>query len=166
MKALLIILTIILVITPFIPWGYTIFQGIDFNANCGDYLRLAADANDVNVAEKHLSKAIEYIEANDLDNGYTKIIFYYPKNDFGLWYENLKSAQTQLREMQETEYTELEESNMLMKLRETILDDNMLTIPFGVSIKHNFGLIYWLNCLIWLPCWVLAIVCGVFASEC
>lgn len=166
-KAVLIILAIILFLTPVVPWTYSIVKGIQFDANCGDYLRLAADANDIEVAEKHLTKAITYMEENDLTSGYTKIFVYKPVNDFGLWYENLKTAQTQLQEMKASEYTELEESNMLMKLRETLLtEEGCLTHPDGVSMKNNFTLMFWLNTFLWLPCWGLGIFLWIFFMVC
>lgn len=152
-KAILIILAIVLFIVPCIPWTVSIVKGIQFDANCGDYLRLAADANSIDMAERHLSTAISYLESNNLTNGYTKIFVYYPKNDLGLWYENLKTAQAQLQEMQGSEYTELDQSNMLMKLRETILnEDGGLTHPEGISLVPNYTLMFWLNMLLWLPC--------------
>ena len=158
-KVFCILLAIVIGIGGYVPWVYSIVKGIQFDANCGDYLKLAADANSIDIAEKHLSTAIKYLEENDMTSGYTKIINYYPKNDFGLWYENLKTAQTQLQETQSREYTELEESNVLMKLRETLLDgDGYLTHPEGVSMKHNYTLMFWLNMLLWLPCLVAVII--------
>lgn len=157
-KAVLIILAIVLAIVPCVTWGYSIVKDMQFDASCGDYLKLAADANSIDVAEKHLSTAVSYLEANDLTSGYTKIFIYYPTNDIGLWYENLKTAQAQIQEMQANGYTELEQSNMLMKLRETILDDDgTLTHPEGISIAANYTLMFWLNILLWLPCWGLSL---------
>lgn len=165
-KVFLIFMAIIFAIMPFIVWGHTIISSIQFDANCGDYLKLAADANDIAIAEKHLTAGITYLENNNLTSGHTKIIVYKPKNDIGMWYENLKTAQVQLQEMQTTEYTELEESNMLMKLRETILNnDGMLTHPDGISIANNYTLLFWLNCLLWLPCWFITIMCVLFCDD-
>ena len=165
-KTVLIIVAIILAIVPFITWTISIVKDVQFSANCGEYLKLAADANSVDVAEKHLSTAVSYLETHNLTSGYTKIFIYRPTNDIGLWYENLKTALTQIREMQETGYTELEQSNMLMKLRETILDDGgSLTHPAGISMAANYTLMFWLNMLLWLPCWGLAIVVGYTADE-
>lgn len=158
-KVFCIILAIVISIGGVVPWVYTIVKSIQFDVACGDYLRLAADANSIDIAEKHLSTAIDYMEKNDMTSGYTKIFVYHPKNDFSLWYENLKTAQTQLLENINTDYTELEESNVLMKLRETLLDgEGYLTHPFGVSIKHNFTLWFWLNNILWLPCFIAAII--------
>lgn len=157
-KVLLIILAVICIVAPFIGYVDTITKAIQFNANCGDYLKMAADANNIDIAESRLSQGIEYLEKHDLTHGYTKIFVYSPKNDIGLWYENLKSAQKQLQDIKNTEITELEESNMLMKLRETLLTDNgSLTHPVGISIADNFAFIFWFNCLSWLL-WFLAVI--------
>ena len=166
MKVFVIILAIIIFCASIIPWVYSITKSLQFSANCGDYLKLAADANDINMAEKHLSTAITYLEEHDLTSGYTKVFRYYPSNDIGLWYENLKTAQEQLRQMQAEGYTELEQSNMLMKLRETICnDDGSLTHPMGISFAHNFSLMFWLNMLLWLPCWFIGGFLFWFAVE-
>lgn len=159
-KALFIILAIICFASPFFSWIPSIVNSIQFSANCGDYLELSADANNIEIAEKQLTKAIDYLEANDLTSGYTKIFVYYPKNDIGMWYDNLKSTQTQLRDvLEKKEITELEESNMLMKLRETILDDDgCLTHPTGISLHPNYTVMFWLNVTLWLL-WILG---GVF----
>ena len=98
-KVFLIILAIFFFIGGTIPWIYYLVKGIQFAANCGDYLKLAADANNIDIAETRLSTAIEYLEKNNLTSGYTKIFVYYPKNDIGMWYKNLKIAQTQLQEI-------------------------------------------------------------------
>ena len=165
-KAFLIILILCLVVAPCIPWTYSIVQSIQFNASCGNYLELAADANSIDVAEKHLSTAIEYLEENDITSGYTKIFVYYPKNDIGIWYENLKTAQNQLQSMQANGYDELEQSNMLMKLRETVLDeDGSLTHPQGISMPHIYTLMFWLNMLLWLPCWGIGMFIGFYEFD-
>ena len=161
-KFLLVLLAIIIFILPIGNYAYTIIQGIKFDTQCGNYLKLSADANSLEMAEKHLSKAINYLEKNNLTSGYNKVFFYYPKNDIGLWYENLKSAQLQLQEVIKREnYTELDESNMLMKLRETILDSGengqYLTLPLGISLMEHFNLIWWLNWLMWIF-WIIFII--------
>ena len=150
-KILLVLLALIIFLLPIGSFTYTIIQGIKFDAQCGDYLKLSADANNLEIAEKHLSKAIDYLERENLTSGYNKVFFYYPKNDIGLWYENLKSTQLQLQEtIKKSNYTELEESNMLMKLRETIIDGQHLTLPMGIPITEHFNVIWWLNSLMWL----------------
>lgn len=165
-KILYVIIAIICFIIPFFSWIPSIINGIQFSANCGNYLELSADANSIEIAEKQLTKAVDYLEAHNLTSGYTKIFVYYPKNDIGMWYDNLKSAQTQLRDMlEQEEITEFEESNMLMKLRETILNnDGCLTIPLGVSLHPNFTIMFWLNVTLWIL-WLLGGWFCLLASE-
>ena len=166
MKTLFIILCIVAILVPFIVWGTSIVKAIQFDANCIGYLRLSADANSVKLAEKHLSTAITYLEEHDLTHGNTKIIIYRPECDIGYWYENLKSAQTQLQELDAREdLTELEESNALMKLRETILNSGgWVTYPTHLVFYPSHVSWFWVNCLIWLL-WILAFIFGWCASE-
>lgn len=62
MKAFLIVLCIILIIVPILVYGAAIVKTIQFEANCTSYLKMAADANDVKIANKHLTSAIEFLE--------------------------------------------------------------------------------------------------------
>lgn len=165
-KVIFIVTAIIMFIVPFPSWIYSIVKWIKFDAKCGNYLQLSADANSIEIAEKHLTKAIEYLEKNNITSGYTKIFVYKPKNDIGLWYANLKSAQKQLQDIiKKGDCSELEESNMLMKLRETLLnEDDYPTLPLGISNHHNYTLIFWLNCTLWLS-WVLSLTFIILAIE-
>ena len=166
MKKLLIILCVICTIIPLIVYGVGIVKTVKFNANCISYFQLAADANSVALAEKHLTSGINYLEQNNLTSGYTKIFVYKPTNDIGLWYENLKSAQLQLQELNEKEeLTELEESNSLMKLRETLLDNQgTVTHPEGIMFHPSYASYFWTAVFIWML-WILAFAFGVVAYE-
>lgn len=130
-------------------YGTAIIKTINMNAECIGYLEMAADANNVELAEKHLSKAIEYLEENNLKYGSTGIFFHTPGNNIEFWYENLKSAQTQLQEFESE--NELEESNILMKLRETLLDEaGNVTHPNMISFYPNHAFWFWFLILGWL----------------
>lgn len=121
-RFIIFILTFIVAI---VVYGRAIINSSTFDVNCIDYFKLAANANSVELAEKYLSSGIEYLEKEGLTQGNTNFIFKYPTNDINIWYENLKSAQTQLQELKEQEdLTELEETNSLMKLRETLMDED------------------------------------------
>ena len=165
-KTILIIVSIILFAIPFPSWIYSIVKGVRFDANCGNYLELAGDANSIELAEKHLSKAITYLEENKMTSGDTRVVIYYPKNDVGLWYENLKTAQLQLQEMiRQGNASDLEKSNMLMKLRETLLNEGgSLIIPYGVSRLENFQVTFWLNITLWLV-WIPASITTYYACQ-
>lgn len=164
-KAFVIILAVICLVTPFVVYGNAIYKSIVFDVNCADYLKLAADANNLDIAEKHLTTAITYLESKGLTSGDTRLWVYSPKNDIGLWYENLRAAQAQLREKVEEGYTELEQSNLLMKLRETLLDENgSVTSPLFISFVPNHSETFWTLVFVWL----LWVACGVlfcWASE-
>ena len=158
MKKFFVILMVIMCLAPFPNYIYSLAKAVQFGANCGDYLKLSADANSVFLAEKHLTTAINYLEENNITSGSAKYFVSYPKNDISLWYENLKTAQSQLQEMIEMgEYTELEQSNMLMKLRETLLEDSgCVTIPLAISLHPHGTLLVWLNSTMWIF-WIVAL---------
>ena len=165
MKAVWIVLCIICIIIPIIVYGSGIVKCIQFDVNCIDYLKLAADANSTELAEKHLTTAITFLEKNYLTSGHTGIIIKSPQNDIGIWYENLKSAQTNLHFLNEKEeLTDLEESNALMKLRETLLDEESITRPQHLPFYPAHVSWVWSMALIWLL-WIVAIFFGIAASE-
>lgn len=166
MKQFFIILCVICTIIPIIVYGAAIVKTVQMDANCISYFTMAADANSVKLAEKHLTTGIKYLEENNLTEGNTKILIYKPTTDLGLWYENLKSAQTQLKELSANEdLTELEESNALMKLRETLLNsDGYVTYPSMISFYPSHIGWYWTLLLIWLL-WIAAFACGFAAYD-
>lgn len=165
MKAFFTILCIVCILIPIIVYGVAIVKAVQFNVNCISYLEMAADANSVQLAHKHLTTAINYLEANNLTSGNTKIFVYKPTCDIGFWYENLKSAQAQLEELsQKEELTDLEESNALMKLRETLLDEDSVTHPGCISLYPAHVGWCWAMFLIWLL-WILAILFGIAAAD-
>jgi len=131
-----------------IGWSSTlIVRGIQFDRGAEGYLKRAADANTVELAETQLRIAIDYIEAKELTSGYTSIIYRTPDEDVGFWYTNLKTSLEELRALDSTS-TVLERSNMLMKLRETLMDDGekgaSITTPPGISLfPMNTGLAVW-----------------------
>lgn len=118
----------------FLIWGgMRIYQGIIFDINCGDRLKRAADANTVQIAKEELKASIAYMEKSGLILGYTSILYKTPDEDIGFWYRNIKSSYEELKNLPEST-TSLEKSNVLIKLRETLLDNNGVTFPRGISI--------------------------------
>ena len=112
-------------------WTILIVKVVKFDVSCGGYLKRAANANSIGLAKKQLGTALSYIETNNLTCGYTSILYKSPDEDLGFWYTNLKQAYSSLDDTRQ--YTQLEESNVLMKLRETICDGQNITIPQGIS---------------------------------
>lgn len=145
-----IIITLLVVgslVTPTI----SLIKSIQFMQNCSGYLKQAADANSVELAVERLNKAIDYIEAHNLTEGYTSILWKTEDENIGFWYQNLKVCQAELSDAADA--TQLEKTNVLMKVRESLTDDGgddgiTLTMPAGISrYPHNarYAILNWLS---------------------
>ena len=126
--------------------GMAVANVIQFNIDCKWHLKLAADANSIELAKRELKTAIDYAEANGLTNGYTSVWFKVPTDNLEFWFSNLQSAYNELCELPE-DVTPLEKANVLMKLRETLTDDGQngtsVTIPDSISLyPHNKAYAY------------------------
>lgn len=145
---------IILTITLFIAMTIVVIivvKNITLKQNCTGYLKRAADANTVEFAKEQLEKAISYLEAKNLTSGYTSVLWKTPDEDIEFWYKNLKASQTELSKVDSTT-SSLEKTNMLMKLRETLIDvgdeGDELTVPKGLSRYPNnllWGILLWFS---------------------
>lgn len=159
-------ISVVIGISMFFGWaGYRTVAVINFNRHCEGFLKNAADANSIEQAEERLAIAVKYIQDHNLDDdGHTSILWNTPDADVGFWANNLNDALVELQELS-PESTPLEKSNLLMKLRETILDDGgsgvSVTSPEGIEIyPNNVG-------LCWLSVLSLVGICGgaVMASR-
>jgi len=139
--------------------GVRIYKGIQFDHQCEAYLKRAADANTVEIAKDNLAKAIEYAEENNLTKGIVSVFFHNPANDIGFWYDNMKACYAELDNLSE-DATSLEKTNMLMKLRESLVDtgeSTSVTVPEGITVYPN-NVIYfiwgWLSFIVALFLWI------------
>ena len=102
-----------------------------------DYLKRAADSNTVELAVDNLKVALNYIEANNMTSGHTSVLYNSPDEDVAFWYDNIKQSYEELTALDENT-TNLEKTNLLMKLRETLLDNGekgeSLTLPQAISV--------------------------------
>ena len=137
-------------IASLIIFGMVCFKSIVFNINCGDYLKRAADSNTVELAVDNLKVALNYIEANNMTSGYTSVLYNSPDEDVAFWYANIKQSYEELTALDENT-TNLEKTNLLMKLRETLLDNKekgeSLTLPKAISVFPNntmWAILKWL----------------------
>ena len=117
-----------------------ISMNIEFNQQCGGYLKQAADANTVELALERIDLAVKYIEEKGYTSGYTSVVWKTEDENIGYWYKNLKACQKELKDVQGG--TQLEKSNVLMKVRESLTDNGKdgieLTIPDGLyKYPHN-----------------------------
>lgn len=141
-------------------WGILrIYNAITFDQKCESYLKIAADANSIKLAEQRLAIAVEYCEENHLTSGYTSIFYKTEDDNIEAWYSNLKSSLVDLRSTPE-DADQLLISNVLMKLRETLLDNDesgtKVTIPNGISIYPDNRLYFW-----WI---IVSIIAGILAG--
>lgn len=140
----------LILVIPFLIWG-----GVRWRAeyvltrDCTGHLKLAADANSLKLARQELQTAITYLEQNNYTKGSTAIIFNNPSKDVGFFYNNLVSTRDTVDvELKRTNISELEISNVLMKLRETVLDHgekgDQVTQPPGLAVfPNNLGMAVW-----------------------
>ncbi|MDO8521107.1 MAG: hypothetical protein Q7S52_03250 [bacterium] len=131
----------------FLAWlGLCIVNGFIYEREVGGHLKRAADANTLQLAEQELVVAVNYLEKHQLTHGYTSIFFTTPDEDVGFWYTNLSASLSELKKLS-TDTTRLEQSNTLIKLRETLLDqqqgDTSVTAPSGISRYPHNTLFFW-----------------------
>jgi len=129
------ILGILLIIVSFAIFGVRISKKIQFKQNVSGYLKRAADANTVELANNELTKVIAYLETNNITSGYTSIFWQTPDEDIEFWYKNLKASQRELQNLKSE--SALEKTNVLIKLRETLLDTGertRVTVPKGLAV--------------------------------
>lgn len=130
-----------------------IVKSVQFEQECGGYLKRAADANTIGIAESELSKTVDYLESNNLITGYTSVFYKTPDEDIEFWYSNLKESLIELRSVDENA-SNLEKANVLMKLRETLIDDgnnnSSITMPQAIHLYPNNGIWLFLTNLSWI----------------
>ena len=106
------------------------------NQVCVGHLKRAANANTVAMAIPEMEEALAYIETRGWTEGYTSLIIKTPDEDLGFWYQNLKSSLEELKTVTDTT-SSLTTSNMLMKLKETLVDHGGES---GTDVTHPSGL--------------------------
>jgi hypothetical protein len=136
-----------LLTVPFLLWIiFRTVAAVSFSIDCGGHIKRAADANTVELAVQEMTTVVNYCEDHKLTSGIVSIFLKQPKNDVGFWYSNLKSSQKELQKL-DTNTSQLEKTNVLMKLRETLVDHGesvTITAPEGITIyPHNVAYFMW-----------------------
>ena len=137
----------VLLFLPFVLWACArVYNGITFDIDCTDRLKRAADANTIELAKMELQHVVQSLERRGLTTGYTSVLYQTPSEDIGFWYTNLKASLGVLESVR-PDAPLLERSNLLIKLRETLLDEGQeakVTEPRGISIyPHNVLYAVW-----------------------
>jgi hypothetical protein len=136
---------VVIALLLFLAWGgIRAYSTITFDREVEGYLKRAADSNTVELAAQNLETALAGAEARGLTAGYTSVIYNTPDEDVEFWYTNLSQSLAEIRQLS-PDATPLERSNLLMKLRETIMDNTdsgtSVTAPEGISVYPNNGLL-------------------------
>lgn len=127
-----------------IPWvvivAIFLYTDIDFDRSIGGRLKRAADANSITIAQKELNAALTEIESRKMTSGSTHVLYWTPETDVEFWYENIKSSRDDLSKINLEKSSLMEQTNVLMKLRETLLDEDesvSVTCPNGIARFPN-----------------------------
>ncbi|MCA5006478.1 hypothetical protein [Sphingobacterium bovistauri] len=129
-------LSIILVILCLAVVGYRIYLSKNLEMNMTAYLERAANANSIELAATELRTAMTYLESNNINSGYTSILWNDPSEDIGFWYTNLKVSLEELEQLNTS--SSLEKSNVLLKLRESLLNNKgNVIVPKGLGLYPN-----------------------------
>ncbi len=129
------VISVVLILISVVLFGLRISKSVTLKQNVTGYLKRAADANTIELAEQELTKVINYLEANNITSGYTSILWKTPNEDIDYWYRNLKASQLELQTLQSE--SALERTNVLIKLRETLVDvgeSTKVTVPKGLAV--------------------------------
>ena len=129
-----LIATALIVVGLITPVSCTV-KSIQFKQDCAGYLKQAADANTAAIALERITKALDYIERNRLTEGYTSVLWTTEDENIGFWYENIKACKAELEACLDS--SQLEQTNVLMKVRESLMDGQDLTVPKGISRYPN-----------------------------
>lgn len=159
LSVILWIMCVLMIATVIVP---PVVRQIDRRVTCTGYLDRAANANTAKLACEQLDRAIVEIEHRGWTNGSTRVFFNYPQCDLGYWYQNLVAARAELRALPEM-VSALEQSNLLMKLRETLTEQGEHGSKLIVPPMLNFypSQMFWF--LWWFIGSALAVLLGIYA---
>jgi len=131
------------------------------------FLKQSADASSVETAMLELKKSLDYLEANRMTEGYTSIFWKTEDENVGFFYTNLKGSYSELSQVTYST-SQLEKSNLLMKLRETIIDHgsegDTITYPSGLH-KYPHNLAWFLMNIVAVIFFVIAFFCFIGSRD-
>jgi hypothetical protein len=131
----------VLLCLPFVAWAVVrIVLYILFGIYCGGHMERAGHANSIELARQEMAAVVKYAEEKGLTEGYTSILYRTPDADVGFWYNNMKTSLNELQNVK-ADASDLEKSNILIKLRETVCahgkSDEHIVVPAGISVFPN-----------------------------
>ena len=136
------VLVLTLFCMPILLWaGIRSYYDITFGIDCGGHIERAGSANSIDLARQEMEVVVKYAENHGVMSGYTSVLYNTPDEDLGFWFNNMKASLEELGRVKPTT-SELEKSNLLIKLRESLMHHGNkstdLTIPEGITVfPHN-----------------------------
>lgn len=139
---------------------FSVIRWYSLKVGCTDYLKLSADAPNIQKADDFLDKALEYLERKNLTKGNSAYLFHAPSNDVGIWYEQIKGAKETTKDILERDssVSQLEKDNSLMKVREVILDEGSDGTQVTMPVHLDTFPYQWLFLLWWIFTIIILIV--------
>lgn len=118
-------------------FGLKAYQSILLVKNVEAPLNRVSQALDTNTANAELSKAIHYLEENQITEGSTSILWDTPSENVGLWFNRLKQVQSELENVKNANTSD--KNITLIKIRGSLLNsEKKVIIPEGLSrFPHN-----------------------------
>lgn len=110
---------------------------VDFEQQIRGHLKRAADASNPEMAIKELDYVIQLLEERRWTTGSSYLVYETPEADVGFWYRNIAGARDSLADLAD-QTSELEKSNTLMRVRETLMDERFVTHPPGMSLYPHY----------------------------
>ncbi len=112
------------------------------------------NAGGAELATQEMNIVVQNMEKRGMIEGYTSIIYKTPDEDIGFWYNNMNNSLVELRSIN-PDATKLEKSNVLMKLRESLTDNNRIVVPPGIERFPYNALFAVYNLIL-----IIIIICG------
>lgn len=104
----------------FLAWaGTRIVAGIQYDTQLGGFISQATTSPSPTIAAAKLDVAIAEIERRGWTKGNTGILFTYPTNDVGFWYQRLVDSRSILKALPSND-SPLEVSNTMMRVHESL----------------------------------------------
>ena len=116
----------------------TCSNAISYKKGLGGHITNAAAANSIELAAAEMEKIVSYAEENGYTHGYTSALYNTPDEDLGFWFKNMKSSLAELKELSSGNSTQLEKSNSLLKLHESLSHT-----PSGIANFPNNSVLAW-----------------------
>lgn len=105
-------------------WSISVYGSNSYycGRHVSGHIKRAATASTVPIAREELGKALEGARQRDWDYGRTSEFMTLPEYDIGYWYQNLTAAYDELALADSPSVSQLEKTNVLLKLRETLTE--------------------------------------------